>query len=127
MRLKKTIKAQVEVAGDVEATDGKLIIKEVGRRELDAAKAWPVLAAERWPTDKEGVTVPGAAWKEDDFARVVEMSLGSVGDVIAEKAGKGNGASAIRAVTEQLTRAGAITNKTHTELSERPARTRSTK
>jgi hypothetical protein len=53
-----------------------------------------------------------------DFARVMTLGASKIDEVVAEKAGKGNGASAKREVAKALADAGAVTTKTIKKLKE---------
>lgn len=104
-RVKKAIKAHVDAHGDVVAPDARLTIVTEPRRELDPAKAWPVLE--------------GVGFGDEDFARVMDLSIGRVEKVVAEKAGKGRGAAAVRALSEQLNAAGAVSTTETRKLVEK--------
>jgi len=93
-RVHEAIKAHVEQHGDVANNGTVLTIETQERRALDPLKAFPVLEA--------------AGFGDEDFARVMDLRISKVESVVAEKAGKGNGAAAKRALAAELRKAGAI-------------------
>lgn len=106
-RIRAAIKAHIEEHGDIVADGVRLTTVEENRREVDPAKAWPVLE--------------GRGFDEKDFARIIKISMGEVEAVAAEKAGRGNGASAKREVGAALTAAGALKINTTKKLKEKRA------
>lgn len=93
-RVRKAIKAHVEAHGDLVGPESRLTIAVESRRKLDTAAAWPVLEA--------------AGFADADFAACVDVPISRVEKRIAEKAGRGKGAAAVRALGEQLDAAGAV-------------------
>lgn len=93
-RVRDAIRLHVLDHGDIEANGQRLTIQTEERRELNPLKAWPLL-------DQAGFT-------DEDFAGVVKLSHAGVNKRIAQKAGRGKGAAAVRAFAEQLDRAGAV-------------------
>lgn len=97
-RVKAAIKAEVKARGGaIEAGGARLEIETGTKRELDAELAWPVLAS--------------AGFTDPDFAAVLTLGVGKVEKRAAEKAGRGNGAAAVRTLNEQLEAAGAMRRK----------------
>jgi len=94
--VKRAIKAHVMAGNEVEAADGSRLSLELeNRRSLDPMKAWPVLE------DSAGFT-------SQDFAACIDMRISRVEKVLAQKAGRGRGASAVRTLGAALEAAGAI-------------------
>jgi hypothetical protein len=93
-RVRKAIKAHVLEHGDIVADGVRLTIETEERRGLDAMKAWPVLEAE--------------GFQDNDFAECMDLRVSRVEKRIAMKAGRGNGASAIRALAQKLESAKAV-------------------
>lgn len=94
-RVREAIKADVLAHGDVVANGVRLTIDTEERRALDALKAWPVL-------DK------ACGFSDEDFARCIDLRISKVEKVVAEKAGKGRGAAAVRTLKETLEAVGAV-------------------
>lgn len=92
--------------GGVTGAGVTLDIEEKQTREIDTAKAWPVLQA---------------SLSDDQLARAVKVQLGKVQDAITEGAPRGQGAAKRRALMSALEDAGAISLRTSTELRERRA------
>jgi len=88
------IKAYVEKHGAIEGEGVALVITETPTRKLDVAKAWPVLE--------------DSGFVDEDFTDAVTLSVTKVEKRIAQKAGKGNGAAAVRMLGQQLEAAGAV-------------------
>lgn len=80
--------------GEIAAPDGRLVLQAEERVTLDTAKAWPVLEAH--------------GFDDEDFAACVKIGLAAAGDRLAQRAGKGKGAAAKRALREALDEAGAV-------------------
>ncbi len=104
-RVRGAIKAHVERHGDVVAPGVRLTIEEEQRREIDPAAAWPLL-------EKLG-------FEDKDFAAAMDLRATRIEKIVATKAGKGNGASAVRALKKALVDAGAVTFTTTTKLQEK--------
>jgi hypothetical protein len=99
------IKAHVDAHGDIVGADGvTLTITETPQRKLDVGRAWPVLEA--------------AGFGDDDFVSTLTMSVGKIEKRIAQRAGKGNGAAAVRELERQLEAAGAVIMGTKRTLEE---------
>lgn len=98
-RLKAALKAEVSARDGLVAAKGRsLIIETIAKREIDPLAAWPVLEA--------------AGFGDTDFAACMTLGVGKVESRVAEKAGRGKGAGAVRALGEQLEAAGALRRKT---------------
>lgn len=107
-RVRDAIKAHVVASGDVESEDARLTIAVEERRTLDPAAAWPVLEAE--------------GFGDEDFGAVVELRVSKVEKRVAEKAGRGKGAGAVRALSARLADAGAVkTREVHKLVEKRKA------
>lgn len=104
-RVRDTIKAHVEAHGDIVGGTHRLTLQTENRRQLDPIKAWPVLES--------------LGFDDADFAACVTIGVSKVEDVVKGKAGKGHGASAVRALSDSLTSAGATTTKTITKMVEK--------
>lgn len=93
--LQEAIKDHVGRSGDVlDGGDGtELRFIPTNRREISPLDAWPVMEARLGP---------------EDIAGVVKVGASRLDDVIATKAGKGNGAAAKRELAAALEQAGAI-------------------
>lgn len=96
-RVHAAIKEHVAKHGDVVADGKRLTIETQERRQLDPLAAWPVLEA--------------AGFDDEDFARCVDLRISRVEKVVAEKAGRGNGAAAVRKVAKELESAEAVERK----------------
>ena len=80
--------------GSMEAGDGKLLaIKSTFNRDVDPMRAWDVLHS---------------MLTEQELAQAIRVRLGEAEEIIAKKAGKGNGAAAKRALNKALEDAEAI-------------------
>ena len=107
-RVRDAIKAHVVATGDVESEDARLTIAVEERRALDPVAAWPVLEAE--------------GFGDEDFGAVVELRVSKVEKRVAEKAGRGKGAGAVRALSARLADAGAVkTREVHKLVEKRKA------
>lgn len=104
-RTRDAIKAHVVATGDIQGADGRLTIETEDRRGLDTLAAWPVLEA-------QGFT-------DVDFAACVDVRISHVERRVAERAGRGKGAGAVRTLAQQLTAAGAIRTKQTKKLVEK--------
>ncbi len=93
-RVRDAIKAHVDATGDVLGVEGRLTIDIEKRRELAPLVAWPVLEAQ--------------GFEDEDFAACVDVKISRVEKRVAEKAGRGKGAAAVRAIDAALETAGAI-------------------
>lgn len=99
------VRRLVETQGPLDSGDGHLLklVEENGRREIDTTKAWPILTQEFTPAELRTILIPSAT-KMDKLA--------------AEKAGRGNGAAAKRALHDNLVAADALTQGTIQKLKE---------
>jgi hypothetical protein len=93
-RARAAIKRHVELTGDVVGAGRRLTVVTETRRDVDPTLAWPIL-------DLEGFT-------DEDFAAVMTMSASKIEKLVATKAGRGNGAKAIRELAVKLEQARAI-------------------
>lgn len=107
MRVRDAIKAHVLARGDVVGNGVRLTIETQQRRELDAAKAWAVLEE--------------FGFESVDFAACIDLHVSRVEKVAAQRAGKGKGAAAVRALGERLTTAEAVQVKEQHYLKARRA------
>lgn len=93
-RVHEAVRALVNARGDIVAPDGRLTMATEAKRSLDTAKAWPVLES--------------VGFGDEEFADVIDVRLSRVEKLIAERAGKGKGAAAVRALGERLQAADAV-------------------
>jgi hypothetical protein len=92
--LREAVKEHVLRSGNI-VGDGTLITVETEeKRKLVPVAAWPVLDA--------------AGFGDEDFAASMDLRIGRVEKIIAQKAGKGKGAAAVRKLKADLEEAGAI-------------------
>lgn len=106
-RVRDAIKAHVREHGDIVAAGARLTLETEERRGLDTLKAWPTLEAQ--------------GFSDEDFARCVEIRISKAEKLIAEKAGRGRGAGAIRDFQAALKAADAIEIKETQKLAVRRA------
>lgn len=104
-RVNDAIKAHIEAHGDIVGGGVRLTLESRDRRELDTAAAWPVLEA--------------LGFADEDFAATVDVPISRVEKRIAEKAGCGNGAAAVRELTQKLDDAGAVSIRRSTFVKEK--------
>lgn len=104
-RIEEAIKAHVVAHGDIVADGVRLTIDRGEKRELDPVVAWSVLE--------------GAGFTDGDFADCMTLGISKVEKRVAEKAGRGGGAAAVRELGAKLEEAGAIVRKTNDYLKER--------
>jgi hypothetical protein len=104
-RVRDAFRAYVEKNGDIVANGVRLTITEDTRRTLDPAIACPILEAR--------------GWNEQDFTRAIKLGISKVEAIVREKAGKGEGAAAVRELKKALADAGAITTETTKKLTEK--------
>jgi hypothetical protein len=104
-RIKDAIRAHVETVGEVAGEKTRLTVVEENRRTLDPLKTWPILTE--------------SGFADEDFAECVKISASSVDDVVAKRAGRGNGRRAIAALREQLQAANALSLHTINKLQEK--------
>lgn len=93
-RVVAAIKSVVEQDGPVIGTDKRLELQTTERRHLNVLQAFPLLQQE--------------GFEDEDMAQVMSISLSKAETLVAKRAGKGNGAKAVRALDEKLAQAGAI-------------------
>jgi len=106
-RVRDAIKTHVEQHGEIVADGVRLHIVEQTRRAIDPLAAWPVL-------EKLG-------FGDEDFAKVMRLSISKIEKLIAAKAGKREGAKAIRVLGKILAASDAIQTTTTTKLEEKRA------
>jgi len=104
-RVDEAIKAHVIANGEVVGEGVKLTAETSKRRELDPISAWPLLRE--------------LGFKDVDFADCMDLRISRVEKRVAEKAGRGNGAAAVRSLTEKLEAAEAVTVRETHYLKER--------
>jgi len=92
-RVIAALKDEVERAGDVVGSDKRLTLQKAERRKLDAWAAFPVLQE---------------VLEDKEMAEVIDISLSKVEELVAKKAGRGNGAKAKRDLEEKLAAAEAV-------------------
>jgi hypothetical protein len=88
-------------AGDVVGSEKRLTMQEKTGRQLDAWAAFPVL--------QEVLDDP-------EMAEIIDISLAKAEELVAKKAGRGNGAKAKRELIAKLEEVGAITTSTSRAL-----------
>lgn len=102
-RVCAAVKAHVLAHGDIVAPGlGRLTIEESHPRELDPLKAFPVLEAQ--------------GFGDPELAQVVSVSVSKAEKLVAERAGRGKGAAAVRALNAALDAAGAVSLGTTEKL-----------
>lgn len=102
--------AVIAVGGSIDGGDGRVLtITTSVRREIDPRKAWPVLTAEPY------------ALNDDELAACVKIGKGALETAVAKKAPRGKGAARKRQLMEDLTAAGAVTEKESSKLELRAA------
>lgn len=104
-RVRKAVRLHVIANGDVHGSSAVLTTSTETRREIDTLKAWPVLEA--------------AGFTDEEMAACVDVSAGAAEKVIAKKAGRGNGAKAVREFKAALESAGAVKVREIVKLTER--------
>lgn len=106
-RIRKAVKAHVAQHGDVIAGNVRLTIDTEQRRDIDSLAAWPVLEA--------------TGFGDEDFARCIDIRISKAEKIVAERAGRGKGAGAVRALGAALTEAGAVSVREIQKLSAKRA------
>lgn len=101
-RVVAAIKSEVERDGPVIGADKRLELQRAEKRHLNVMQAFPVLQ-EEFPEDQ-------------DMAEVLSISLSKAETLVAKRAGKGNGAKAVRELGDKLAKAGAIETSTSVSL-----------
>ena len=102
------LRRRIRAEGPLDAGDGKMLalVEENGKREIHAAKAWPVVQ----PLLED--------MSEEQLNGVLTISAASLDEVVAKRAGKGKGAAAKRALRAELEVAEALTQGTVQKLKE---------
>jgi hypothetical protein len=95
------IKAEVIRAGDIEGKEKRLTLLDRDERILSAWEAFPVLQE---------------VLEDAEMSEVISISLPKAEEIVAKKAGKGNGAQAKRELFAKLNEAGAIKTSTSRAL-----------
>jgi hypothetical protein len=93
-RVRTALREHVMAHGDVVGGGSRLTIETQNKRKLDPEKTWPVLE--------------GMGFRDAEFCECVSISMSDVESIVANRAGRGKGAAAKRALKEQLEAAGAI-------------------
>lgn len=106
-RVRDAIKARVLSHGDIVANGVRLTIATEKRRDVDAARAWPVL-------EQQGFV-------DEDFVEVIDLSASKIEKRVATKAPRGKGAAAVRGVTKALEDAGALSVREIQKLTQKRA------
>lgn len=106
-RVHEAIKAHIVENGDIVGKGVRLSVVTETRRELNTLEAWPVLEK--------------AGFQDEDFAKCINLRITQVEKCIAAKAGKGNGAAAMRDITEKLKSAGAVLTNERRKLAQKRA------
>lgn len=88
------IRNRVLKEGEIFGADAILTLDSRPKHELDPAKTWPILEA--------------LGFEPEDYAKVTTIRKSKVEEIVKERAGRGNGAAAIRKLKEQLEHAGAL-------------------
>jgi hypothetical protein len=101
-RVRAAIRAHVIRHGDVVGAGKRLTLQTEERRRLITLAAFPVLEA--------------AGFDDDEMGQVIDISAAKAEKIVSARAGKGNGASAVRALRASLDEAQAIQTDTVTKL-----------
>lgn len=104
-RVRSAVRSHVEKHGDIVANGIRLTLNTETRRELDPLVAWPIL-------EKLG-------FGDEDFARVLELKVSRVEDVIRERAKKGEKKRAVEQLGALLKAAGAVKVNSTKKLKEK--------
>jgi hypothetical protein len=99
------VRAYIKQHGDVVGPDMRLTIRAEERKTIEPLPAWPVLES--------------LGFTDEDFAAVVKISKSKTEDRVKQKAGKGNGAAAVRDLTKALEEAEAFSTTTIEKMVER--------
>jgi hypothetical protein len=101
----QAIRRRVAEGGPLDSGDGYqlALVEENGKREIDTAKAWPILQDHL---------------DDQELAGCVTVSAKAVDDAVSSKAGRGNGKSAREALRLELEAAGAVTQAKVEKLKE---------
>lgn len=103
-RVRDAIRSEVLRRGGIEGGGHKLMVQHQEKRHLNVWPAFPVLQEEL---------------ADEQMAEVINISISRVEELVRKKAGKGNGAAAVRALQEKLDAAGAIDTTTTTSVTVR--------
>jgi hypothetical protein len=106
-RVRDAIRRHVTEHGDIVANGVRLTLTTEERRQIDPLKAWPVLEA--------------VGFGDEEFASCVEIRASKMDKIVAERAGRGKGAPAVRALRAKLDDAGAVGTREIKKLSTRRA------
>lgn len=101
-RVRDAVRQHVMKHGPLVARGHKLVLQHEERRSLDTWAAFPVLEA--------------AGIEDRDMASIIDVSISKAEELVAQKAGKGKGAAAKRALREALEEAGAVKTGVTTKL-----------
>ncbi len=101
-RVRSAIRAHVVRNGEVTGSNKKLVLQHEERRGLETVPAFQIL-------EQRG-------FEDPEWSEVIDISLAKAERIAAKKAGKGNGAAAVRELRVQLDEAGAIKVSTITKL-----------
>jgi len=104
-RTNDAIRALLQKRGEIVGSEAKLMLENQPKRELDTRLTWQVL--ERIGFD------------EQDYAEVSKLSVTKIEKLVAERAGRGNGAAAKRKLKADLEAAGAVEMVDTFSISER--------
>lgn len=100
-RFVSAVKADVIRNGDVVADGKRLTLQRSERRHLVVLNAFPVLQQHL---------------EDEEMAEVIDISISKAEQIVAHKAGKGNGAGAVRQLNQALNDVGAIQTGMVTQL-----------
>lgn len=101
-RVRSAIRAHVMKHGEVTGSEKKLVLQQEERRGLETVSAFQIL-------EQRG-------FEDPEWSEVIDISLAKAERIAAQKAGKGNGAAAVRELRVALDEAGAIKVSTITKL-----------
>lgn len=101
---KDQVKAEIDSGGAIPTADGgKFDYQIIEKRILDALKAWPAISSRL---------------TAQEIASCMRLSLSKLSKALSDKTGRGQKKAAIEAMTEELSAAGAITEKSEKRLKE---------
>jgi hypothetical protein len=106
-RVRSAIRQHVIKNGDVVGCGKRITLQQEERRKLITLAAFPVLEE--------------AGLGDEEMAHVIDISAAKAEKIVADKAGKGKGAGAVRALKAALEQAGAVRTETVTKLVTRRA------
>lgn len=101
-RVREAVRVRASADGPITANGFAIGLEPEERRSLDVLKAWPVLEAQDFT--------------DEDYAACIEIRPAKLDKVVAQKAGRGKGAAAVRALTERLEQADAVKKNTVQKL-----------